>query len=370
MARRVALGVLVVSLCAQAQPLAVTVVVQGDSQGAAREAIARTSLPVELRFADAPNELAPPRAVSDADVRLALARAAYVDAEFTRCLSQLEPDSLISDALGQWQRTQAARVLLWRSACYVGAGRREAAQKAAREMGALSLEMPPDAGAVTPEVEAVVARALKAAAGAEGASIRIESKVAATVSLDGRRDVCSTPCTLRVVAGMHVVRIDADGFEPDVRMVRVAREDAAVEFQLALAPPELAASQWAERYARSREVDSARSVRLLATALRAPRLLLVTAERESSGARLRGVLSVDGEVAVRSERSGEVDPETEALVRDLLVRGQVVEPAPPLYRRAGFWISVGVAAAAAAAGTAAVLNRRVVTQVTLAKEGP
>ncbi len=340
----------------------ITIVTRGDAAGALRDALGAATLPVELRFAELPNAVPAEPPLADVDQRLAAAREAYVRAEFHRCLSLLEPEALVTDALGRGQRVTAARVLLWRVACHVGVGRNDAAARAAREMGALSLEMPEDAGAVTPEVESVVAQAIRDAGSASRVPLRIDAPVPAAVSLDGRRDVCSTPCTLEVTEGVHVVRIDSDGYEPDVRLVRLERPEATLTFRATPAPPALAAAQWAARYARSSEVDSAASMRLLSTALRAPRLLLVTADRESQEIRVRGVLAVDGEVAARSERVGPSEDAAEGLVRDLLVRGKIVEPPPPLYRRAGFWVALGVAAAAAA-GTAAIANRRVVTGV-------
>src|SRR5207249_3731017 len=107
------------------------------------------------------------------------------------------------------------------------------------------------------------------------------------------------------------------------------------------------------------EIDSAPSVRLVSKALRAPRLLLLVAEREAAGTRLRGTAAIDGDVAARAERVS--DPA--GLVRDLLVRSRVVEEPAPLYRRPLFWIAVGVAAAGAATGTLIAATPHVRTAV-------
>ena len=120
-----------------------------------------------------------------------------------------------------------------------------------------------------------------------------------------------------------------------------------------LSAPELAAMQWRRRTSQGAALDSEGSMRLLSTSLRAPRLLVVATE-PADPKTLRGALSVDGVLKARAEREG--DPE--GLVRDLLVRGQVIEEAPPLYKRWPFWLAVGVAAVAAGTTTAILVSTK------------
>jgi hypothetical protein len=133
------------------------------------------------------------------------------------------------------------------------------------------------------------------------------------------------------------------------------------------APPELAARQWHERYAGAADTDSDPSLELLARALRIPRLVLMTGDPVAADRphRLRGALAVDGLVVARAERRGAPAGEAPGLLRDLLVRGQLLEPAPPWYRRKSFWIPAGAAAAAAATAIVLfiVLEPRVETNV-------
>jgi hypothetical protein len=184
----------------------------------------------------------------------------------------------------------------------------------------------------------------------------------AQVSLDGQFGVCVAPCSLDALEGRHVVRVDAEGRQLAVQVISAKGPELAVAFTTLPASPELAARQWAARYgASSANLDSAGSLRLLSNALRAPRLVLLTAEAEREGYRLRGALAIDGRAAARTEREAETGqlPETvDGALRDLLVRGHVVEPAPALYRRRDFWIAVGVAAVVAGATTTALLWRR------------
>jgi hypothetical protein len=96
---------------------------------------------------------------------------------------------------------------------------------------------------------------------------------------------------------------------------------------------------------------------LLAQAVRARRLALVAADAERRGVRLRAVLSVDGEVAARAAREAteNVESASRELLRELLVLGEVVEPAPSVLESPWLWVAVGVAAAGAAALTGALL---------------
>src|SRR5258708_6090476 len=77
------------------------------------------------------------------------------------------------------------------------------------------LDMPADVAAAAPEVESLLARALKESAGAHKAVLAVEAGGSrARVSLDGRAGLCVTPCSLDVPPGDHVVAIDADGALP------------------------------------------------------------------------------------------------------------------------------------------------------------
>jgi hypothetical protein len=118
---------------------------------------------------------------------------------------------------------------------------------------------------------------------------------------------------------------------------------AATDSPIALEPaaPELAASQWRKRVEKGDALDSALSLRLLSTSLRAPRLVVLASD-PATPKLLRGALAIDGQLIVRAERSGDA----EGLMRDLLVRGKVVEEAPSIFARWPFWVAVGVAVAA------------------------
>lgn len=336
----------------------VTVVVEGPGAEATREELQRVSLPVDLRLSDAPQSVVTRTTPSPWPTRLAAARKAYINAAFAECLKQLEGDGAAAELLAAQERLLASRLLAWRTACHTGAGQAQPARAAAEALAAFQLPLPEDVGSMTPEVEATLARALENVSAAPLKKLRVESTPGgATLELDGRPTACTTPCTVDVLSGTHVLRLSADGYSPSWVL---ARDDKA-SVTLEPASPELAASQWRARLARGESLDSEGSVRLLSNALRAPRLAVVASDAAAPKT-LRGALAIDGVLTTRAEREGDA----EGLLRDLLVRGKVVEEAPPLYQRWPFWVAVGAAAVAAGVTTAVVVGtRQTVTRVEL-----
>ncbi|HEY8208224.1 MAG TPA: PEGA domain-containing protein [Myxococcaceae bacterium] len=345
----------------------VTVAVAGPPGAAGRIDAALRAAPDPVRYhaVELPRPVPPPPAAVPGGA-LAEARQAYVRADFGRCLASLGGADAATDALGgAGDSLTASRLLLWRAACALGDGDPRGAREAAESLAVLGLPPPPDVGSVSQEVEALLVQVR--ASPRPDVPVRIESSApGAELVIDGRPQRCATPCTLPLPAGAHVVRVEADGYEPLVRRIAAAPPSVQVRLDLALASPEVAAAQWAARYGPGAEPDTARSVRLLSTALRAPRLLLFSVD-EGRTLRVRAALVVDGAVAARAERV-DVDPgQLEAAVRglasDVLVRGRVLEPAPALQQRPEFWVAVGVAAAIAAGTTAVVATRIVKTEI-------
>jgi len=344
-------------------PLAVTVVVDGEDAGRVRDAL-RTppeGLPIEITLGALPQGAEPVPAPTH-DEPLAAARAAWVGAEFDRCLALLDDDAPIHEALASGRRAIAARLLFWRVACLVGVGDPTSAAQA-RRFATFGLDVPPDVGAVSPEVERALGAALEAVAQAPRHAVEIRSEPRAAVAIDGRPPRCETPCTVDLSPGDHVIALGAPGRVPAWNLVR-AGEAEALELTLDEAPPELAARQWAERWIGRAGRESPAAVRLLAQAVRARRLALLIVDAHEP--RLTGVLAIDGDVAARAEhRAGEaLDEAARALLRDLLVEGGAVEAAPPVYESPWFW--VGIAAGvliAVTVPTAVVLTQDTTTRV-------
>jgi hypothetical protein len=208
---------------------------------------------------------------------------------------------------------------------------------------------------VAPEVDALVAKAARDADAEKRAPLTVGADVdRAQVAIDGRAPSCATPCVVELLPGRHIVGVEADAVAPESRVVHLDAAGAKVDVKTTPAPPELAERQWVTRYAaQPAALDSAASMRLLARANRARRFALVEVDGAPT-ARLRGVLSVDEGIAARAERSGplaSIGAETHGLLRDLLVKARVVEPAARLYTRPLFWLTVAVVGAGAAIGT-------------------
>ncbi len=328
---------------------AVTVVVEGPAAQTAKARLQTTTLPVELRLVATPPASAQRVATGVWPARLAAARTAYVTADFPACLQKLEGDRAVSELLADGERLLAARLLAWRAACHTGAKQPEPARVAAEALALAQVPLPEDVASMTPEVEALLAQAQVDVGAKPMSEVRVDSRPAgAQVEIDGRPAACTTPCTMELSSGPHVVRLSADGYTPVWKVL------AAADISVALEPasPELAATQWRKRAEKGEAVDSAVSMQLLSTSLRAPRLVVMASD-PATPSLLRGALAVDGQLQVRAER----DADVEGLVKDLLVRGQVVEEAPPIYARWPFWVAVG-AAVAGGVTTAAVLASR------------
>jgi len=345
----------------------VTILVMGapEAQPAVQALVEerRTRLPVTLRLAALPSptgETGNGRELLGLERQLQEARRHYIDAEFASCLQSLGHEGVLPETLSAGHRQLVARLLLWRVACHVGMGQEKAAHAVAEELGILGLEIPADVGVLPPEVGRMMVRGAEAGAARARTMLRITSDFGpARVSLDGRSGVCLAPCSLEAREGRHVIRVDAEGRQPAVQIIAARGPELEVAFTTLPATPELAASQWTAHYAgSSAALDSTGSLSLLASALRAPRLVLLNAEPEQEGYRLRGTFTLDGRVAARTERRTApkaLEETVEGVLRDLLIQGRIVEPAPALYQRRDFWIAVGVVAVVAGASTAALL---------------
>jgi hypothetical protein len=243
---------------------------------------------------------------------------------------------------------------VWRTACAFGRLAPAEATDHAAALAGFGLALPDDAGAVTPDVEAILVAALDRAGAAARLTVEVDGRAGARLTIDGRPAECALPCTVALAPGDHVVAVTADGAAPAWRVIRVPVA-GPVTIPQAPAAPALALAQWRARAGRGLPLDDDAGLALLAQGAGVRRLVYLGA-----GERLRGALVVDGLVKARGARApGEVA----ALVHDLTTRGGLV-PAPPLWRRPRFWGALGVAAAAAAAITAAiVLEPEVRTEV-------
>lgn len=344
--------------------VSVSVLVRGDAEAVAAIKVSLekpVSPAVETRVVELSSE--PPTApkIPDLDARLANARTKYLAADFSACLEAIGGESALRDLLFEGKRTAATRLLLWRVACLHGAGSEAEALTVARTFASLGLEVPSEVTTISPKAEQLLARAIGDSARAARVTMSVATNVSpASLALDGNANACSLPCSVQVAPGEHVLRIDADGAVPAMRDVRVSAA-TTITIPTSSATPGVAALQWSTRYASLGDVDSAPSMRLLATALRAQRLALLQAERDPDGLRLRGAIVNSGEIAARGERrAADLGAAAPALMRDLLVRGKVIEKSP-LVRRPAFWLALAAGVLVTGATTAAFLYQPPVT---------
>jgi hypothetical protein len=336
----------------------VTVILRGEPMTTARfqDAVTLAKLPIDFRFTELPNAPEHPQTGTSAEAAVAAARQDYAQANLRQCLEHLAAEELVNQALKESQRELAARVLFWRTACQVGLGGLTAARVEAGRIGTLELQLPADVGRTTPEVERVLAEEVQRAGRQARVALQVDSSVpGATVALDGRSRVCVTPCALEVYPGDHLVRLEADGVLAESRTVHVEPgKPARSSIAFTAAGPEISSEQWTRKYAGSADVDSAASVRLLARAVRAQRLVLVTAESSSIDARLKGVFAEEDAVRGYAERytvEKDFDAAALGLMEDLLIKGSVLQPPPSLVKRPVFWVVVAAVAVAAVVGT-------------------
>lgn len=333
-------------------------------------ALARTLGPdFDVAFAELPNRTAALVERGSVEQDLVAARRAYTNAEFSACLSHAGERNRAVELLGDGERLLAERLLFWRVACHVGAGRNDEARREATAFATFELDVPPDVEVAAPDVDALLADAahgvettprapLAIRAHADvGKGLRFAPRIA--VGVDGRAAVCAIPCTLDLRPGDHAVRVAADGFVAETRPVRVAATGGEVGFELVPAGPELAAQQWMARYAGGPAIDSPASLGLLTIATRARGLAVLAAEPAAVGTRLHGVVAIDGGISTRAERiagtDGEMAEVASALARDLLLRGNLLVKDTPLHERPLFWITIGAAAIAVATVTTLLL---------------
>jgi hypothetical protein len=358
--RSFAIGLALLGGCGGARaPIGVTVVLEGApaASPAVREVLAEPLDPsVELRVAGVPTAggAVDPAAV-DLDRRLAAARRAYVETlEFDACAESLADAGLVTGALARGDRTAAARTIALLTACRLAGGDADGASRAAAQLGVLGLAVPDEAASMSPRAEQLLAQAVVDASSLERAELQIETEPAgAAVRVDGRDTTCRSPCSVELARGEHVVAASLDGRE-DAHALADAPRDAPLAIALAPAQPDVAAAQWRARYAA--EIESAGSLRLLQTAVRDRRVLLVVGTGDGSSLRLRAALAVDDAQPLHVERVVRADAPEDArgLLRDILSSGGIIPPRS-IAEEPLFWIALVGGAALAAGITAGLL---------------
>jgi PEGA domain len=356
---------------AEARPAAalpeVTLLVAGPEPGSSRLALALVEAPgapVVLERA------ALPRADRGGLVHglgsaalgdLVRAEAAYVAADFGACLAALGDGARVLALLAEGERLAAARVALWGLACDVGRGALAEAERRAAAFAALELDVPSDVTRIAPDAEAALSRALDAAANGARAALRVSSTPPGLgLDVDGRPSGCETPCELVLRPGSHVVSFHGDGVSPAHERAELGAAGGALERALDPAPPALARAQWSARYGAGGDLESAGSLRLLARALPADRLLVLSVlAGDGDHASVTGGYLVHGEVVARDARArlsqSALEDGARGVLRNLLVRGSTIAPPRPVWKSPWLWAATGAGAVIAGTVTALAL---------------
>ncbi len=317
-------------------PISIAVVVDGQQALSALPRVAG----LELSRVEMPSPLAAPTDTSAGVI--ATARSAYASGELDSCRQQLATLD-VPQLLADRQRATAARALVLEIACAWGATDRGTARAQARRFAAYGLELPDLA--ISPDVEREIGAAITAVGKTRRLPMEVSGVIGARLSVDGRDPQCTLPCTVDVSPGEHVMLVDADGYQPAVRTVRVESALQLAVNQVA-ATSALAAQQWSKRTARGNAAADSTGARLLAAVAQKPRVVYLHA-----GTTIAGTMIVDGTPAATGVRAR---GEAGLLIRELAYDAGVLRR-PSVWQRSTFWIAASGVVLVAAIVTVALV---------------
>lgn len=139
----------------------------------------------------------------------------YTEADFLRCLSLLQERALELERLLQDRHVEeAARVVIFGSACALGAGDPLLAERMLQEL--YVADLPGAALQLTsPQVQALAEKAQGLVADRGHAELSIVSQPpGARLQIDGRTTECRTPCHLTLRRGVHRIGLQRPGYLP------------------------------------------------------------------------------------------------------------------------------------------------------------
>jgi len=181
---------------------------------------------------------APAATVDPPDVSEPLARS-YLEADFLRCLTQLQSSALDVDRLLERdRRDQAARVGTFAGACALGAGDKQRARELVRRMLVRDLEDGDSLRRTTPEFQGLVDEERAAVRRLGRVTVEVKTNPdRANVHIDGRLRCRSTPCRVHLISGEHIVMAEQLGRRPravgiqldEDQQVTLALDEASAE---------------------------------------------------------------------------------------------------------------------------------------------
>ncbi|MCG5053665.1 MAG: hypothetical protein KA712_11945 [Myxococcales bacterium] len=276
-------------------------------------------------------------------------RAAYLEADFLRCLAIAQDSALRRDRLlAAGARDQAARAGLLSAACLHAIGDEARARQLLRDLFATGLPAPQEA--VRPDFRPLMAAALKATAALPEFPLTVTTNPeGASLEINGRRLACpSRPCVALVKPGEHVVVARALGRRGMVVPVAVDAP-TAVTLTLDWATSEEAGTQVARALAGGKAPTDEALLKAVTLATGLPLALGVAAEPRAAEAAL---FDARTGVIVAAARAAEASRATD----EALSAWDRSRAPPPLWRRPWAWAAAALVVAGAT--TAALLLTR------------
>lgn len=328
--------------CARRPPVAMTVLLEGESRGAevaARELAAAAVPELVLRLASLP----PPEPPSLGQEEVSAALEELLAGEGSRCRERLAGVDL-ARLLAHRRRAEVARALLLDARCAEGLGNAAAAQARLEEFASYELELAEATAVLSPTLRARFDEALAGHGRAPRVRVEVRGAPGGRLWIDGHLGACAVPCSPSLAMGPHVLAVEAEGVALAWRRIHVTGP-TALELPAVPATAREAAQQWHERAGRGAAADDERSLRLLPLAIADERIAYVQARGGSEG--LVGALVERRggglQVSARGRRARAQD--APALVRQLAIDAGVIEAPRPRW----FWpVLVGSVLATAA----------------------
>ena len=142
--------------------------------------------------------------------------ATYLSADFLGCMVALQrPDLDVSSLLAAGETDLTAKLLVLSAACAEGAGDISVAEAFLRRAFLLELDLSPALRETTPELQAVAERVRVEANQLPTLEIPLQTRPSGLpVSINGRPICASTPCSVRLRPGPHLIQPPTSAMNP------------------------------------------------------------------------------------------------------------------------------------------------------------
>jgi hypothetical protein len=333
-----ALAVLSLARVARADIPAAIVLVGALPADGAIEA-ARQEMPAAWRI----TRVVPPTPsrVPATDESQSLARA-YFDADFLRCLTNLQSSSLDVDRLLERDRREdAARVGTLAAACALGAGDKPRARELVHRLLVRGLESADTLRQTTPEFQTLVDEERISVRRLSSLTIEVQTNPdRASIHVDGILRCLNSPCRVHVIRGEHLITAEHLGRRPRAVTMDL-KEDQRVTLALDEAPAEDVRGQLLVALAAGTHPTDVEMSQAAASAFGARIVVLVWAEQNAVHATAydRAIDKIASHVAI--DAGPDAVP---AAVRAAVHEERGVIGPKPIVKQPLFWLTVaGVA---------------------------